>query len=77
MTITAAGSKSIQLETIDRKGKRMPWITKKQTRWGNSPSGKEAMGTAKVAEFNAASKGLKLPESKKPARAGKRMFKAK
>lgn len=40
----------------------MPWKSKKQEAWGNSPAGHEAMGKDKVNEFNAASKGMKLPE---------------
>lgn len=48
----------------------MPWASKAQQGWGNSLSGKEAMGQKAVDEFNAASKGKKnLPEHvKKPAR---------
>lgn len=40
----------------------MPWESKRQERWGNSPAGKEAMGEKKVAEFNSATKGHKLPD---------------
>lgn len=39
----------------------MPWKSKKQERWGNSPSGQKALGKAGVAEWSAASKGKKLP----------------
>jgi hypothetical protein len=39
----------------------MPWTSDKQRKWGNSPAGIAALGQAKVDEFNAASKGLKLP----------------
>ncbi len=35
----------------------MPWKSKKQERWGNSPAGHKALGDAGVAEWNAASKG--------------------
>src|SRR5574337_23141 len=40
----------------------MPWKSDAQRRWGNSPSGVAAMGQAKVDEFNAASKGMDVPE---------------
>lgn len=46
----------------------MPWKSDAQRRWGNSPAGRKAMGTGKVAEFNAATKGRDLPEKIKPAR---------
>lgn len=43
----------------------MPFKSLKQERWGNSPAGLKALGgPAKVAEWNQASKGLKLPASK-------------
>jgi hypothetical protein len=35
----------------------MPWASKKQQRFGNSPSGKTAMGESAVDEFNEATKG--------------------
>jgi hypothetical protein len=38
----------------------MPFVSKAQERWGNSPSGRKALGS-KLGEFNSASKGLKLP----------------
>lgn len=38
----------------------MPWKSKKQQAWGNSPSGHKALGDAGVAEFNAATKKSKL-----------------
>lgn len=40
----------------------MPWKSLKQERWGNSASGKKALGEAGVAEWNAATKGKKLPK---------------
>lgn len=40
----------------------MPWKSDAQRRWGNSPSGQEALGKAGVNEFNQASKGKVLPE---------------
>lgn len=44
----------------------MPWKSDVQRRWGNSPSGKKALGgQAKVDEWNQASKGMKFPEKKK------------
>lgn len=39
----------------------MPWKSQKQMAWGNS-IGKEKLGAEKVAEFNAASKGMDLPK---------------
>lgn len=43
----------------------MPFVSKKQMRWGNSHAGVKALGgPAKVAEWDSASKGLKLPASK-------------
>ena len=45
----------------------MPWKSPKQERWGNSPAGHKALGDAGVKEWNAASKGKKLPmKAKKP-----------
>lgn len=41
----------------------MPWKSKAQERWGNSEAGEEALGgEAKVAEWNKATKGKKLPK---------------
>lgn len=41
----------------------MPFISSAQQRWGNSPAGVKALGgPAKVAEWNSASKGMKLPK---------------
>lgn len=40
----------------------MPWKSKAQERWGNSPSGHAALGDAGTQEWNAASKGKKLPQ---------------
>ena len=42
----------------------MPWVSDAQRRWGNSPSGHKALGDSGVAEWNAASKGKKLPARK-------------
>lgn len=40
----------------------MPWLSEAQRRWGHSPSGVKALGgKAKVAEWDAASKGKKRP----------------
>lgn len=39
----------------------MPWKSKAQEKWGNSPSGHKALGDAGVKEWNAASKAAKLP----------------
>jgi hypothetical protein len=43
----------------------MPWKSKKQEAWGNSPAGHEALGDAGVDEWNHASKGKKLPKTAK------------
>lgn len=40
----------------------MPWKSKAQQAWGNSPSGHKALGNAGVNEWNHASKGMKLPQ---------------
>lgn len=41
----------------------MPWLSKRQERWGNSATGKAALGgQAKVNEWNQATEGKKLPE---------------
>lgn len=71
MTVTAAGSKSIQLQTVAG-GKRMPAVSEKQRRWLYTPSAKKALGSAGAKEWQDSSKGLKLPE-----RAGKRMTRKK
>lgn len=42
----------------------MPWKSDKQRRWGNSPAGHKALGDKAVAEFNQASKGMHLPETR-------------
>jgi hypothetical protein len=39
----------------------MPFVSKAQIRWGNSPSGRKALGSG-LKEWNSASKGLKLPD---------------
>jgi hypothetical protein len=45
----------------------MPYKSKRQRRWAHTEAGMEKLGPAKVAEFDQASKGKKLPErSKKP-----------
>jgi hypothetical protein len=41
---------------------KVPFKSKAQERWGNSPSGKKALGAAGVKEWDQASKGLKLPQ---------------
>jgi hypothetical protein len=43
----------------------VPFVSKAQERWGNSPAGKKALGKKGVEEWNAASKGKKLPEKVK------------
>lgn len=50
----------------------MPFISRQQQKWGNSPSGVKALGgPAKVAEWNASTKGAKLPKHVKPKSAAK------
>jgi hypothetical protein len=46
----------------------MPWKSKAQEAWGNSPAGEEALGTEGVKHWNEATKGKKLPRKieKKP-----------
>ena len=45
----------------------MPYKSKAQERWAHTPAGVKALGgKAKVAEFDAASKGMKLPDRSKP-----------
>lgn len=39
----------------------MPWKSKAQERWGNSPAGHQALGDKGVDEWNKSSKGKKLP----------------
>ena len=43
----------------------MPFVSKSQMSWGNSPSGHAALGDKGVSEWNSASKGMKLPEKVK------------
>ena len=50
----------------------MPFVSRAQERWGNSPAGRKALGD-KLGEWNSSSKGLDLPErkgAKKMARGG-------
>lgn len=49
----------------------MPYVSKRQRRWAHSKKGLAALGKDKVAEFDRASKGRKLPEKVKKGR-GKR-----
>ena len=44
----------------------MPYVSKAQDRWAHTPEGRKALGS-KLAEFDAASKGLKLPERVRPS----------
>jgi hypothetical protein len=39
----------------------VPWKSVEQRRWGNSASGKKALGKAGVNEWNKATAGKKLP----------------
>lgn len=71
MSITAAGSLPIQLQTIEEK-KKMPYASDRQRRFFNA--NKKTIGPKVVDEFNEASKGMKLPEKARP---GKRMMKKK
>lgn len=74
MSITAAGSMPIQLQTIDERKKKMPAVSEKQRRWLYTPSAKKALGAAGAKEWQDSSKGLNLPESAPKKRAGKRIF---
>ena len=43
----------------------MPYVSDSQRRWAHTPAGMKALGgPAKVAEWDAATKGRKLPERK-------------
>jgi hypothetical protein len=46
----------------------MPWMSRAQQKWGNSPSGHRALGDSGVNEWNSATKGKSLPKrvAKKP-----------
>lgn len=47
----------------------MPYRSKAQQRWAHTPAGRIALGgNDKVAEWDSASKGLRLPEHTKPSR---------
>jgi hypothetical protein len=39
----------------------MPFVSKAQMRWGNSPAGHRALGDSGVKEWNAATKGKSIP----------------
>lgn len=43
----------------------MPWKSRQQEKWGNSPTGIKALGKSGVDEWNKASKGKKLPKKSK------------
>ena len=43
----------------------MPYKSKAQQRWAHTPAGKRALGPKGVAEYDAASKGKKLPAKAK------------
>jgi hypothetical protein len=53
-------SSALELEAIKGR-KKMPFKSRAQRRWGNSPSGHAALGDAGVKEWDQASKGLSLP----------------
>jgi len=54
----------------------MPWQSTQQQRWGHTPAGLRALGgPMKVAEWDRASKGLKLPRIARPPKP--RMLKTK
>jgi hypothetical protein len=44
----------------------MPYKSLAQEGWAHSPAGKKALGEAGVKEWDAATKGKKLPEKVKP-----------
>ena len=44
----------------------MPYVSQKQEAWAHTPEGEKALGgPAKVAEWDSASKGMKLPRNVK------------
>lgn len=43
----------------------MPWKSRQQEKWGNSPAGHKALGAKGVEEWNEATKGKKLPKTAK------------
>ena len=45
---------------------RLPYDSDRQRRWAHTKRGKKALGAAKVAEYDRASKGMSLPERKSP-----------
>jgi hypothetical protein len=52
----------------------MPWKSTAQAGWGHSPEGMKALGgPEKVAEWDSASKGLKLPKKVTVPKGGKPM----
>jgi hypothetical protein len=55
----------------------MPFVSRAQQRWGNSPAGHKALGEAGVKEFNAATKGKKLPEKVPPRRSFQSLMRKK
>jgi hypothetical protein len=51
----------------------MPFLSRAQQRWGHTAAGLRALGGAsKVAEWDAATRGKKLPQRKKKAKARKK-----
>jgi hypothetical protein len=45
----------------------MPWKSNQQRKWGHTPAGEEALGgPSAVSEWDAATKGKKLPHKVKP-----------
>lgn len=49
----------------------MPWKSRAQAAWGHSAEGMKALGgKAKVSEWDAASKGMKLPKHVKSTKHG-------
>ncbi len=73
MTVTAAGSRAVQLQTVAG-GKQVPYKSDKQRRFFNV--NRDKIGPKVVDEFNDESKGMKLPEkAPKSNRPGARIFK--
>ena len=72
MTVTASGSRAVQLQTVAG-GKQVPYKSDKQRRFFNA--NRKEIGPKVVDEFNESSKGMKLPEkASKPSRPGARIF---
>lgn len=50
----------------------MPYKSDRQRRWAHTKRGMKKLGASTVAEFDEASKGMKLPEKAKKRKRGKK-----